>query len=176
MDTQMDDEVPILHEENYTTWRIEMKVNLKIKGEGVWKETIGGSFPLKNNSKFEAQKEENKNDALDLKTIFNGLSIYIKEIMGQCTSAKDIWIKLEKTYQGNKEDTKYNSIKNNECKESPQSSDCNNYKGDDVECFSTCEEEDLEIICEESYDNYPMEEVEEELLKLKKKVDWDLYE
>jgi hypothetical protein len=176
MDTQMDDEVPILDEENYSTWRIEMKVHLKEKGAGVWKETIGGSVPLKNKSKFAAQKEEKKNDALALKTIFNGLSSSIKESMGQCTSAKDLWLKLEKTYQGKKEDTKDNSIKNNEGKESPQSSDCNNSKCDDVECFSTCEEEDLEIVCEESDDNYPMEEVEEELSKLKKKVDWGLYE
>jgi hypothetical protein len=31
MVTQMDDEVPILYEENYSTWRIEMKVILKEK-------------------------------------------------------------------------------------------------------------------------------------------------
>jgi hypothetical protein len=49
-------------------------------------------------------------------------------------------------------------------------------KYDEVECFSTCEEEDLEIVCEESNDNYPMEEVKEELSKIKKKVDWGLYE
>jgi hypothetical protein len=42
MDTQMDDEVPILDEENYSTWRIEMKVLLKEKGAGVSKEVIGG--------------------------------------------------------------------------------------------------------------------------------------
>jgi hypothetical protein len=118
---------------------------------------------LKNKSKLVAQKEEKKNDALSLKTILNGLSISTKESMGQCTSSKDLWLKLENTYQGKMEDTKHNSIKNNEGKEYPQSSDCNNDKCDDVECFSTCEEEDLEIVCEESYDNYPMEEVEEEL-------------
>jgi hypothetical protein len=96
--------------------------------------------------------------------------------MGQCTSVKDLWLKLEKTYQSKMEDTKDNSIKNNEGKESPQSFDCNNSKCDDVECFSTCEEEDIEIVCEESNDDYPMEEVEEELSKIKKKVDWGLYE
>jgi hypothetical protein len=60
-----------------------MKVYLKEKGAGVWKETIGGSVPLKNKSKFSAQKEEKKNDALALKTILNGLSSSIKESMGQ---------------------------------------------------------------------------------------------
>jgi len=78
MDTQMDDEVPIFDEKNYSTWRIEMKGYLKAKGTGVWKATIGGSVTLKNKSKFSAQKEEKKNDALALKTIFNGLSSSIK--------------------------------------------------------------------------------------------------
>jgi hypothetical protein len=125
MDTQMDDEVPILDEKNYLSWRIEIKEYLKEKGAGFWKETIGGLVPLKNKSKFFAQKEEKKNDALALKTILNGLSSSIKERMGQCTSTKDIWLKLEKTYQGKKEDTKDNS-KGKECP------DCNNSKCDDV--------------------------------------------
>jgi hypothetical protein len=102
------------------------------KGVSVWKESIGGSIPLKNKSKFASQKEEKKNEALALKTIFNGISSYVKENMVQCTSTKDLWMNLEKTYQGKKEDTEDNSIKNNEGKESPKSSDCNNSKCDDV--------------------------------------------
>ena len=31
----MDDEVPILDEENYSTWRIEMRVYLKTMGETI---------------------------------------------------------------------------------------------------------------------------------------------
>jgi hypothetical protein len=176
MDTQMDDEVPILDEENYSTWRIEMKVHLKEIGVGVWKETIGGSVPLKNKSKFAAQREEKKNDALALKTILSGLSSSIKESMGQCTSTKDLWLKLEKTYQRKKEDLEDNSIKINEGKESPKSLDCNISKSDDVEYFSTSEEENLEIVCVELDDSYPMEEVEEELSELKNKVEWGLFE
>jgi hypothetical protein len=100
----MDDEVPILDEENYSTWRIEMRVHLKEMGAGIWKETIGGSVSLKNKSKFAAQREGKKNDALALKTILSGLSSPIKESMGQCTTAKDLWLKLEETYQSKKED------------------------------------------------------------------------
>ena len=44
----MDDEVPILDEENYSTWRIEMRLYLKTMGETNWKETIDGYVPLKN--------------------------------------------------------------------------------------------------------------------------------
>jgi hypothetical protein len=54
----MDDEVPILYEENYSTWRIEMKVHLKKLGVSIWKETIDGSVPLKNKSNFATQRKE----------------------------------------------------------------------------------------------------------------------
>ena len=99
----MDDEVPILDEENYSTWRIEMRVYLKTMGATIWKETIGGYVLLKNKSKLAAQREGKKNDALDLKTFLSGLSSPIKESTGQCTSAKDLWLNLEDTYQIKKE-------------------------------------------------------------------------
>jgi hypothetical protein len=53
----MDDEVPILDEEDYSTWRIEMRLYLKTMGAVIWKETIGGSVPLKNKSNLAAQRE-----------------------------------------------------------------------------------------------------------------------
>ena len=99
MDTQMDDEVPILDEENYSNWRIDMRVHLKEMGESIWKASISGSVSLKNKSKFAAQREGKKNDALALETILSGISSPIKESMGQCTSTKDIWLNLEETYQ-----------------------------------------------------------------------------
>jgi hypothetical protein len=107
----MDDEISILYEEYYYTWRIEMRVFLKTMGAAIWKATIGGSVPLKSKSKFAAQREGKKNDALALKTILSGISIPIKESMRQCTSAKDLWIKLKETYQKKKEDVEDHSIK-----------------------------------------------------------------
>jgi hypothetical protein len=157
MGTQMDDEVPILDEENYSTWRIEMKVHLKEIGASIWKVVIGGSVPLKNKSNVLVQREEKKNDALDLKTILSVISSSMKESMGQCTSSKDLWINLEKTYQRKKEYLEDNSINNNEGKESTKTPNCNISKSDDVEYFSTSEEENLEIVCVELYDSYPME-------------------
>jgi hypothetical protein len=94
----MDDEIPILYKENYSTWRIEMRVYLKTMGATIWKSAIGGSISLKNKSKFVAQREGKKNDALALKTILSGLSSPIKESMGQCTSSKDLSLNLEETY------------------------------------------------------------------------------
>jgi hypothetical protein len=68
---------------------------------------------LKNKSKFAAQREGNKNDALALKTILSGLSSPIKESTGQYTFAKDLWLNLEETYQSKKEkeDIEEHSIK-----------------------------------------------------------------
>jgi hypothetical protein len=118
----MDDEVPILDEENYSTWRIEMRLHLKTMEEAIWKVAIGRSVSLKNKSKFVAQREGKKNDALDLKTILSGLSSPIKDSMGQCTSSKDLWLKLEETYQRKKEKEKIedHSIKITKGKESPK--------------------------------------------------------
>jgi hypothetical protein len=122
----MDDEAPILDDENYYTWRIDMRLRLKTMGVVIWKETIGGSDPLKNKSKFVAQREGKKNDALDLKTILSGLSSPIKESMGQCTSTKDLWLKLDETYQRKKEkeDIEDHSIKIIKGKESSKALDC----------------------------------------------------
>jgi hypothetical protein len=120
----MDDEIPILDEENYSTWRIEMRVYLKTMGATIWKATIGGLVPLKNKSKFVAQREGNKNDALALKTIFSGLSSPIKEIMEQCTSTKDLWLNLEETYQNKEDDDEDHSINIIKGKEFPKTLEC----------------------------------------------------
>jgi hypothetical protein len=142
----MDDEIPILDEENYSTWRIEMKVYLKTMGAAIWKASIGGSVPLRNKSKYAAQREGKKNDALALKTILSGLSSPIKESMGQCTSPKDLWLKLEETYQSKKEkeDIENHSIKIIKGKESPKTLDC---------IISKCDLENISNEDKESSDN-----------------------
>ena len=132
----MYDEVPILDEEI---------------GAAIWKVAIGGLVSLKNKSKFVAQREGKKNDELALKTILSGLSSPIKQSMGQFTSAKDLWLNLEKTYQEKKEDVEDHSIKIIKGKES-QTLDC---ICDDVEgisnegkesCDDVGKKEDLEDI------------------------------
>jgi hypothetical protein len=189
-----------------------MRVYLKTMGAAIWKATIGGSVLLKNKSKFSSQREGNKNDELDLKTILSGLSSPIKESMEQCTSTKDLWLKLEEAYlskkekeyiedhsikiikgkesqktldciiskcdlekisseYSNKEDPKNIS---NEDIESPKTLYCNDSKCDDVEFFSS-EEDDLEILCVNFYGSYPMERIEEDLLELQKEVEEGLY-
>ena len=122
----MDDEIPILDEKIYSTWRIEMRLYLKTMGSTIWKASIGGSVPLKNKTNFVAQREGKKNDSLALKTILSGLSSPIKESMGKCMSPKDLWLKLEETYQSKKEkeDIEDHSINIIKGKESPKTIDC----------------------------------------------------
>jgi hypothetical protein len=72
------DEFPLFDEIDYSSWRIEMKCFLKEKVKGIWNAVIGGSIPLNNKSNFSTRKESNKNNALALRTIFNGLSSYVK--------------------------------------------------------------------------------------------------
>jgi hypothetical protein len=136
-----------------------MKGFLKGKGKCIWNATIGGSVPLKNKSKFAAQKEAKKNEELSLEAIFNGLSSYVKESMGQCNSAKDIWLKVHKVYK-DKED---NYIKDNEGKDSPKYYDDNTPS--EVKCSLTNEEEDIVEVCVDE---------EEELLKFNEKVLFEL--
>jgi hypothetical protein len=95
--------------------------------------------------------------------------------MGICTSTKDLWLKLEKTCQIKREYTEEIPIKDekedssiNKGKYSPQSF---NFDNVDIE-FSPASKEEYSDTIEESFVSiYPMEEVEEELSKIKQKVD-----
>jgi hypothetical protein len=168
MDTQMDEhanEVPLFDEIDYSAWRIEMKGFLKEKGKGIWNASIGGSVPLKNKSNFATQKEANNNDALALKTIFNGISSSVKESMGKCTSTKDLWLNLEEVYQV-KED---NPINENEGEDSPKYFDYDTPS--EFECSLTKEEADIEDVCIEFANNE-----EEYLLEIKYKIITNLEE
>jgi hypothetical protein len=100
-----------------------------------------------------------------LKILLNGLSDIVKEIIGLCTSTKDLWLKLEKMYQIKSEDTEDIPIKDeyeylaiNKGKDSPHYLDCNNV---DIESSPASKEEDSDTIKECFVSNYPMEEVEE---------------
>jgi hypothetical protein len=91
---------------------------------------------------------------LDLKTILSGLSSPIKESMGQCTSAKDLWIKLEETYQSRKEkeEIEDHSIKIIKGKESSKPLECINSK---------CDFENISSEDKESSDNSTKEDLED---------------
>jgi hypothetical protein len=118
-----------------------------------------GYVSLKNKSKFAAQRERKKNDALALNTILSGLSSPIKESMGQCTSTKDLWLNLEETYQSKekKEEIEDHSIKIIKGKESSKTLECiifkfdfENISSEDKESSDISAKEDLEDISNKS--------------------------
>jgi hypothetical protein len=104
-------------------------------------------------------------------TIFNGISGSVNESIGQCTFAKDLWMKLDNSYQYKRQDTVDNPIKDmkkiNEGKDHPKYSYCNNSKCNDAEFSLANKEEDLdalEQVCVESTNNYLLDEEEDLLL------------
>jgi hypothetical protein len=172
-------EAPLFDGKNYSSWRENMKQYLKSRASEVWYSVVSKPWNLttsKNISKFATQIRVKKNNEVALKILLNGLSDTVKASMGLCTSAKELWMKLEKMYQIKREVIEDIPIKDekedsaiNKGKDSPQSSNCNNV---DIEFSPASKEEDSDTIEENFVSIYPMEEVEEELSKIKHKVDW----
>ena len=91
-----------------------------------------------------------------MKFILDGIPSFVKESVGEYSSAKDLWLKLEKDYQGRRQDTKKNKeVKPtkdakqevmqdsiiNEGKNPPKSFNCCNPKYDDEEDLSELKDE-----------------------------------
>ena len=83
-----------------------------MKRFGVWEIVINAYVPSKKQSKSAAQKEARKNNSTSLKFILDGLPNFVKKSVGEYTSAKDLWSKLEKEYQRKRQDTKKNVEEN----------------------------------------------------------------
>jgi hypothetical protein len=146
-------EAPLFDGTDYSSWRENMKQFLKSKGSEVWNSVVSKPWDLttsKNLSKITVQRRERKNNEVALKILLNGLSDTVKARIGLCTSAKDLWLKLEKMYQIKNEDTEDIPIKDededstiNKSKDSPQYFDCNS---SDIESSSASKEEDSDTI------------------------------
>lgn len=91
-------EATLLDEIVYTSWRMRMKGYLKSRGYGIWEKIVTRLIPWKKWSKSTSQREAMKSNLISLEAIFDGISRIIKERIGQCTSAKEIWLKVENLY------------------------------------------------------------------------------
>ena len=74
-----------------------MSVYLQSVGCGVWNAVIS-DYILPKIVMTTSQKESKKNISREIEAILNGLPQRIKEKIGQCISAKELWVKLEKIY------------------------------------------------------------------------------
>ena len=92
------DVVPFFGKHDYFGWRAKM--NFFLKKYGVWEVVINSANPSKRKSKAENQKEAKKNNATTLKFLLAGLPSTIRDSLGEFTSVKELWLKLEEDYQG----------------------------------------------------------------------------
>jgi len=92
------DVVLIFDKNDYFGWRAKMKAFLK--KYGVWETMINAANPSKKKSKDENQKEAKKNNAIALKFLLDGLPSSIRDSLGEFTSARELWLKMEGDYQG----------------------------------------------------------------------------
>ena len=91
------DDVPVFDETNYFGWRARMKAYLK--KYGVWEIVINVAAPTNKKSKAANKKEAKKNNTTTLKFLLDGLPNSIRESLGEFTSARALWLKLEEDYQ-----------------------------------------------------------------------------
>jgi hypothetical protein len=101
-------EDPLFDGTYYSSWRENMKQYLKSRGSEVWNSVVSKPWDLttsKNLSKITIQRKARKKNEVALKILLNGLSDIVKESIGLCTSAKDLWLKLEEMYQIKRKDT-----------------------------------------------------------------------
>ena len=99
--------IQMLDETNYTEWSIRMQVSLKAARFDVWK-SIATDYTAPKEVNTFTQKDARKNNSMAMETILEGLTDSTKEKIGKCSSAKELWQKVEKLCSKG-HDTKYNS-------------------------------------------------------------------
>ena len=70
-----------------------------LKKFGIWEIVINPPAPSNKKGKTAAQKEAKKDNTTALKFLMDGLPNSVKESVGEYTSSKDLWFKLESEYQ-----------------------------------------------------------------------------
>ena len=89
-----------------------MRVYLQSLGYGVWNAVINDYIPPKR-VRTTSQKESNKNNSREIEAIVDGLPQPIKEKIGPCILAKELWVKLEKLYSvEQREEARFSLFKN----------------------------------------------------------------
>ena len=116
-----------------------------LKKFGVWEIVINPPNLSSKKDKAVAQKDAKKDNTTTLKFLMDGLPRSVKEGIGECTSAKDLWFKLEDEYKKERHDIEQDNqeakikitedIKHEESHSSKgmDNSDCSMYIFDEVE-------------------------------------------
>jgi hypothetical protein len=83
--------------QNYEMWNIIMKTFLQAQGYDVWKSVVTGYTATKK-PKTATKKELKRNNKIAMDFILEGLPDSVKEKVGKCLSAKELWDKLHDLY------------------------------------------------------------------------------
>ena len=97
LEPSIDVQVPLFDGTNYVDWRDAVKKQLKSKGAHVWDVVASKKWYLKNKTRM--SKNDQRFNSIALQTIKKSLSNDVKIKIGFCTNSKNLWLKLEETYQ-----------------------------------------------------------------------------
>jgi hypothetical protein len=89
----------------YEIWSGRTKVFLEAHGYDIWKSVATG-YDSSKREKTAAKKELKKNNKIAMDFIWEGLPNPVREKVGKCSSAKEIWDKLHNVYSSPITDSK----------------------------------------------------------------------
>jgi hypothetical protein len=95
-----EDGIPMFNCQNgfkYEMWRIRMKVFLQANGHYIWLSVVTG-YDSSKRAKTTAKKELKKNKKIVMDFIWEGLPNPVREKVGKCSFAQEIWDKLHDIY------------------------------------------------------------------------------
>ena len=88
---------PIVRKEEYIFWSTRMKIYLKALRHDVWNSVITDYFPPKR-IRTPTQNKSKKSNSMAMASILYGLPDEVKENIGECNSAKELWDKIKDLY------------------------------------------------------------------------------
>ena len=92
--------VPMFNGHNsfkYEMWSIRTEVFLQEQGHYIWLSVVTG-YDRSKMENIAAKKKLNKNNKIAMDFIWEGLPNLVREKVGKCSSAKELWDKLHEIY------------------------------------------------------------------------------
>jgi hypothetical protein len=97
----------------YEMWNNKMKTFLGAQGYDVWYSIVTG-YTSPKKPKTTTKKELKRNNKMEMDFILEGLCDSVKDRVGQCSSAKELWDTLHNLYSKESPITKSHCIKESE--------------------------------------------------------------
>jgi hypothetical protein len=92
--------IPQFNGQKYAFWSIRMKTYIQDIGFEIWQSIVDGYTTPKTPPTNDKAVKLGQNNSKDKNAVLNGLSETIFTKVAHCTSAKEIWDKLQNIYEG----------------------------------------------------------------------------